>query len=135
MIEDVTPADSWTALKEHGRARLVDVRTEAEWMFVGLPDLAGIDKQVLPLSWQYLGGQPNPRFVEQLRQAGLTEDDEIYFICRSGARSRSAAMAARMAGFAHVFNVADGFEGPHDALGHRGAVAGWKAEGLPWRQG
>ena len=45
-----------------------------------------------------------------------------------------AAQAAQAAGFPHAFNVADGFEGPVDAACHRGTVAGWKAEGLPWRQ-
>ncbi|MBB2157775.1 rhodanese-like domain-containing protein [Gluconacetobacter diazotrophicus] len=134
MIDDVTPGESWTALNTRPQAQLVDVRTDAEWMFVGLPDLAGTGKQVLPISWQALTGQPNPRFVEQLKAAGLTPESEIHFICRSGARSHSAAMAARMAGFTHVFNVAGGFEGPPDSYGHRGTVAGWKAEGLPWRQ-
>ncbi len=61
-------------------------------------------------------------------------DDHIYFICRSGVRSLAAAEAARDAGFPHVYNVADGFEGPIDANGHRGQAAGWKADGLPWIQ-
>jgi adenylosuccinate synthase len=46
-----------------------------------------------------------------------------------------AGQAAQAAVTPHAFNVADGFEGPVDAEGHRGTVAGWKAEGLPWRQG
>ncbi|MBB2199991.1 rhodanese-like domain-containing protein [Gluconacetobacter tumulisoli] len=135
MIEDVTPTTAWAALDARPQAQLVDVRTDAEWMFVGLPDLSATGKRVLPISWQGLNGQPNPRFVEQLSAAGLTPESEIYFICRSGARSHSAAIAARQAGFGHVFNVAGGFEGPPDAQSHRGALAGWKAEGLPWRQG
>ena len=49
-------------------------------------------------------------------------------------RSLAAAQAARAAGFANVYNVADGFEGPINADGHRGQAAGWKADGLPWRQ-
>ena len=28
-----------------------------------------------------------------------------------------------------------GFEGPLDDMRHRGAISGWKAEGLPWLQG
>ena len=50
------------------------------------------------------------------------------------AEGMAAAQAALAAGFLHVFNVADGFEGPPDAQGHRGATAGWKADNLPWRQ-
>ena len=55
---------------------------------------------------------------------------------RSSAKEKNANLieAIKAAGFPHAFNVADGFEGPVDAEGHRGHVAGWKAEGLPWRQ-
>jgi len=30
--------------------------------------------------------------------------------------------------------VADGFEGQLDSAGHRNALGGWKAAGLPWTQ-
>jgi rhodanese-related sulfurtransferase len=78
--------------------------------------------------------QVNGAFVEHLQQAGLTPENHIYFLCRSGARSMAAAQAAQAAGYAHVYNIADGFEGPPDGDGHRGTVAGWKADQLPWRQ-
>ena len=78
--------------------------------------------------------QVNEAFVDQLRAAGLTPEHSIYFLCRSGVRSLYAADAAIAAGFPLAFNVADGFEGPPDAAGHRGTVAGWKVDGLPWRQ-
>jgi rhodanese-related sulfurtransferase len=57
----------------------------------------------------------------------------VLFLCRSGVRSAAAAEAAARAGYAHAYNVTEGFEGPLDADGHRG-VSGWKAAGLPWRQ-
>jgi rhodanese-related sulfurtransferase len=78
--------------------------------------------------------QVNGHFADQLHKAGLTPLHRIHFICRSGARSLAAGQAAQAAGFPHAYNVADGFEGPVDAEGHRGTVAGWKADGLPWRQ-
>ncbi len=135
MIRDVAPRDAWQALSIEPRAQLCDVRTDAEWTFVGLPDLTPVGKQVLLLPWQtYPAMTVNADFAAQLRDAGLAPEDPIYFICRSGARSRAAAMAAREAGFLHVYNVADGFEGGLDAEGHRGQLAGWKADGLPWRQ-
>ena len=56
-------------------------------------------------------------------------------LCRSGARSRAAAIALTEAGFAQAFNIAGGFEGDMDGEGHRGNREGWKAENLPWRQG
>jgi rhodanese-related sulfurtransferase len=134
-VPDISPEDSWQALQSDPEAVLVDVRTDAEWNFVGLPDLSAAGKQVVLIPWQvYPSMQMNAGFTEHLRQAGLTPAHKLYFICRSGARSLSAGQAAQAAGFPHAFNVADGFEGPPDAEGHRGQIAGWKACGLPWRQ-
>jgi rhodanese-related sulfurtransferase len=135
MVENVPPTKTWEALRANPAAQLVDVRTDAEWNFVGIPDLTSAGKQAVLIPWQvYPSMQRNGQFETHLRQAGFTEEHHIYFICRSGVRSLAAAEAARAAGFAHVYNVADGFEGPVDAHGHRGAAAGWKADGLPWRQ-
>jgi rhodanese-related sulfurtransferase len=136
MVEDVAPRKVWAELQDDPAAVLCDVRTDAEWNFVGIPDLAALGKEPVLIPWQlYPSMQVNHAFAEHLRAAGLTAEHRIYFICRSGARSRAAAEAARAAGFAHVFNVATGFEGARDADGHRGTVGGWKADGLPWRQG
>jgi rhodanese-related sulfurtransferase len=135
MVENVPPTQTWEALKTNPQAHLVDVRTDVEWTFVGVPDLQPAAKEALLIPWQtYPTMQRNPGFEDKLKQAGLTADSHIYFICRSGARSMAAAQAAQAAGFAHVYNVADGFEGPVDPEGHRGSVAGWKADGLPWVQ-
>ena len=135
MVQNVPPAQVWEALQSDPSSVLIDVRTDAEWNFVGLADLSAVGKDVVLLAWQvYPSMQVNPRFGEQLREAGLTEQQCLYFICRSGVRSLAAAQAAQQAGFAHAFNVADGFEGPLDADGHRGQAGGWKAEALPWRQ-
>ena len=135
MVDNVPPALVWEALRTEPRAQLVDVRTDAEWNFVGVPDLASAGKQAVLVSWQvYPSMQQNPTFTDQLKEAGFTPEHHIYFICRSGQRSHAAAQAAQKAGFPHAYNVADGFEGAADAKGHRGVAAGWKAEGLPWRQ-
>jgi len=135
MVDDVDPKQVWEALRADEQARLVDVRTDAEWAYVGLPDLgeAGQDPVLIP--WQVFPAmQVNGAFTDHLQQAGLTPENRLYFLCRSGVRSLAAARAAQAAGFPHAYNVKDGFEGPPDAEGHRGSVAGWKAEGLPWRQ-
>ncbi len=134
-VPDVTARQAWDALRSDQEAALVDVRTEAEWNFVGLPELSEAGKQPLLIPWQvYPSMQVNDDFAEHLRQAGLTPGHRLYFLCRSGVRSLAAGQAAQAAGFPHAFNVADGFEGPVDPAGHRGTVGGWKAEGLPWRQ-
>lgn len=134
-VPDVSPGEAWAALQNDPEAVLVDVRTDAEWNFVGVPELGGLGKQVVLIPWQVFPTmQVNGHFTEHLREAGISPGSKVYFLCRSGARSLAAGQAAQMAGFPHAFNVADGFEGPVDAQGHRGGVAGWKAEGLPWRQ-
>jgi rhodanese-related sulfurtransferase len=135
LVENVAPRAVWAALEADPQAQLVDVRTDAEWNYVGLPDLSEAGKQAVLIPWQvYPAMQVNGGFVDQLRQAGFTPEHRIYFLCRSGVRSVAAARAAQGAGFPHAYNIADGFEGPPDAEGHRGTAAGWKAEGLPWRQ-
>jgi rhodanese-related sulfurtransferase len=135
MVENVAPRQVWEALLTDPNAQLVDVRTAAEWNFVGLPDLSAAGKQPVLIPWQVFPSmQVNPAFVDNLRQAGLTPEHRLYFLCRSGVRSVAAAQAAIQAGMPHALNIADGFEGAPDADGHRGRIAGWKADGLPWRQ-
>ncbi len=135
MVENVAPTDVWDLLLADPDAVLVDVRTDAEWNFVGLPDLAAAGKQPLLIAWQVFPAMGvNPNFVAQMAEAGLTPEQRIFYLCRSGVRSLAAARAAIEAGYAQSYNIADGFEGPPDEDGHRGTVAGWKAEGLPWRQ-
>ena len=132
---DVPPQEAFAALESDPAAVLVDVRTSAEWSYVGLPDLTGLGKRVLPVEWQrFPDGSVNEGFLDELRDAGVTEGAPIYFLCRSGVRSAAAAAAATRAGLGPAYNVTDGFEGPLDGQGHR-SVAGWKVAGLPWRQG
>jgi len=132
---DVSSRDAWRMLETDPGAVLVDVRTRPEWSFVGVPDLAPLGRRPVLLSWQsYPHMQVAADFPDQLDAAGVARDATVLFLCRSGARSRSAAIAATAAGFARCINVADGFEGPHDPARHRGTVAGWKASGLPWIQ-
>ena len=135
MVDDVAPSEVWNALLHDKTARLVDVRTDAEWNFVGIPNLSETGQEPVLISWQaYPSMQMNGDFVRHLTQAGLTPENKIYFLCRSGGRSLAAARAAEQAGFGQVFNIGNGFEGPPDGDGHRGRMSGWKAEGLPWMQ-
>jgi rhodanese-related sulfurtransferase len=135
MVDNVPPVQVWEALNSDPRAQLVDVRTDAEWTFVGLPDLATAGKQTALIQWQVFPSMHvNETFATELAEAGFTPEHHLYFICRSGVRSLAAAEAAQEAGFPHAYNVAEGFEGPLDDTGHRGTVAGWKARALPWRQ-
>ncbi len=136
---DVGAAEAWDALKSDPKAQLVDVRTVAEWNFVGLPDLAELGRKVHCVEWQMFPSMaPNGDFVVQtsgaLAGAGASPEAPVFFLCRSGARSRAAAIAMTRAGFQKAFNIAGGFEGDLDAKRHRGNEKGWKAEGLAWKQ-
>jgi len=136
---DITPTEAWTLMQSEPAAQLVDVRTAPEWTFVGLPDLAGLGRAALCVEWQsYPSMAPNTVFVEQVQRAlegtGGRKDAPLLFLCRSGGRSRAAAIAATAAGYSRAYNIAGGFEGDLDASRHRGIASGWKAAKLPWKQ-
>jgi len=132
---DVTPQAAWEALGKDPASRLIDVRTQPEWSFVGVPDLSPIGKKVILTSWQvYPNMAVDPEFAGKVAgQLGETRGP-LYFLCRSGARSRAAAIALTEAGFGPCFNVSGGFEGDKDAGSHRGTANGWKVADLPWVQ-
>lgn len=132
---DISVEEAWSILRDEADAALIDVRTDAEWAFVGIPDLSEFGKQPLLVSWQrYPDMAVNVEFVGTLRGAGLSSDAAHLFICRSGARSRAAALTLAAEGFSRCYNVAGGFEGDKDIHDHRGTAGGWKAVGLPWVQ-
>jgi rhodanese-related sulfurtransferase len=130
-LGDVDPHTAYQALSDNPDAVLIDVRTSAEWAFVGVPAV----ERLLTISWQaFPSMQVNGSFVDAVRAAGVSENSEVYCICRSGARSAAAATALTQAGFNACYNVAEGFEGDLDGERHRGRKNGWKARGLPWMQ-
>ena len=132
---DLKPTDAWKLLAEDTKAQLVDVRTRPEWMFVGLPDLTSLRKKPMLQSWQVFPAMDvDGNFTAAVAQQIPDRDAPILFLCRSGARSRAAAIAMTEQGYSKCYNVAEGFEGNLDAERHRGRVGGWKAAGLPWAQ-
>ena len=132
---DVTPEQAWEALQANVQARLVDVRSHAEWMFSGLPDLSGLASEALTISWKfYPNFDLNPQFLTQLEQAAPDKSAPLYFLCKTGGRSADAAIAATEAGWQQCYNVAGGFEGEINSKRQRGGINGWKAAGLPWQQ-
>ena len=122
------PTEALTFLQENSDARLVDVRSKAEWSWVGrIPGAVEIEWLVFPSM------QANPDFLEHL-SLKVPKESPVMFICRSGVRSNQAAIAALESGYLNCFNVLEGFEGDKDSNGHRGVQGGWKAAGLPWVQ-
>ncbi len=123
------PQEAFALWKTLPGAQLVDVRTRAEWDWVGRIPAA------VEIEWlSYPDNRPNPGFVQQLQQK-VAADAPVLFICRSGGRSHHAAMLATQAGYSNCYNVLEGFEGDRDPQGHRNTVGGWRAAGLPWVQG
>jgi rhodanese-related sulfurtransferase len=136
---DVSAKEAWEGLSTSPGAALVDVRSKAEWVYVGVPVVSSLGKQTLLIEWDdFASGTIVPDFMGRLKSAlaahGVAGDAPLYFICRSGNRSRNAAIAATAAGFSQCFNIEYGFEGRLDAERHRNTAGSWKAEGLPWVQ-
>jgi len=136
---ELSVEDAYELLAKDARAALVDVRTEPEWRFVGIPDLAPVGRTAIFKEWQvYPSMEIATDFVEslaeELRRRGADTTSPVVFLCRSGARSRHAAIAMTSAGWSQCYNITDGFEGPLDADRHRGKLSGWRAIGLPWTQ-
>lgn len=125
----LTPAEAYDLLRLAPGAKLVDVRTRAEWDWVGrVPNAVEIE-------WnQYPGGVRNPNFLAEL-QRQVDREALVMFLCRSGARSDGAAQLATENGYGDCYNILEGFEGDKDAHGHRNTVGGWRHAGLPWMQG
>jgi rhodanese-related sulfurtransferase len=138
---DLSPRAAWQLLENEKDAVLVDVRSRAEWTFVGVPSLTRLAKAPLFVAWQNYATAPDGRAqmipngeVAAAVLAAVPKAAPVVFICRSGGRSRSAAIAMTSLGYARAYNLAGGFEGDKDADGHRGRSGGWKADGLPWTQ-
>lgn len=133
---DVTPKQTWDMMAGNSKASLLDVRTPAEWAYVGLPDLSSLGRQPMQVPWiLFPTMQPNPDFVSQIQETGVDPEQDLLILCRSGQRSKSAAIALTAAGFSSCYNISCGFEGDKDPAGHRGTINGWKVDALPWAQG
>ena len=133
---DLSPNEAWDKIEADADCFLVDCRTSAEWSLVGVPDLDSLGKKVFFLEWQIFPSmEKNPRFLQEISETDIKKNSKIIFLCRSGARSRSAAEFLTSQGYQSCFNCSEGFEGSHDNFGHRGNVNGWKFHNLPWKQG
>ncbi len=141
-IGEVLPGGAWEMLSRDPGVALIDVRTRAEWSYVGIPELGALPNPFLMVEWQiWPDMNRNPRFVEMvMEQLWGREPAALLFLCRSGARSLRAAGAVaahlrKIGQGGECLNILGGFEGDRDEAGHRGTKNGWKVAGLPWRQG
>jgi len=140
-IEQVTPRHAWDILSENPDAMLIDVRTRAEWGFVGVPDLSTLGKSTVFVEWaKWPDMSQDPAFIAAATaEIGPEMPGTMLFLCRSGVRSLYAADAVArhlraLGSGGKCINVAEGFEGDKDEFSHRGRLNGWKFHGLPWVQ-
>ncbi|NQU59460.1 MAG: rhodanese-like domain-containing protein [Rhodospirillales bacterium] len=133
---DIGPKQAWDVLAGDTKAALLDVRTPAEWAYVGLPDLGTLMHQPLLVPWlMFPSMQINADFINQVVETDVDPKQDLLILCRSGVRSKAAAIALTAAGFSTCYNIAYGFEGDKGPTGHRGTINGWKVDGLAWVQG
>ena len=124
----LTPREAFEFWQASKGAQLVDVRTHAEFYWIGrIPGAVEIEFSFYP------GNARNPEFLAQL-ESMVSKDAQVMFLCRSGGRSHHAATLATQAGYTACYNVLEGFEGDRDPNGHRKTTGGWCAAGLPWVQ-
>ena len=78
---DITPEEAWRLLNDNPEAVLVDCRTDAEWRFVGVPDLSSLQRDVVYIEWNRTDGKHNDDFVE-----GMARDARAVFEASEPAR-------------------------------------------------
>ena len=122
-------------LNANPEAVLIDVRTSAEYKYVGFPENS------ILIPWfdePDLNSDPSA-FCEAVNNHLSDRSDilstELILICRSGFRSNEALKCLQSNGFTCVSHVASGFEGDLDENDHRGNLNGWRNDGMPWSQG
>ncbi len=121
-------------LQDNPQALFVDVRSKAEYKYVGFPENSILIPWIDDPDWE-----PNPEVFSDLVMQELDGSEnllntEIILICRSGFRSNEALKCLENKGFTQVSHVASGFEGDLDENDHRGNLNGWRHDGMPWSQ-
>ncbi len=126
---ELTPREACDLLHLAPGAKIVDVRTRAEWDWVGRVPNA------IEIEWnQYPGGVRNPNFLAELKRQ-VDPEALVMFLCRSGVRSIGAAAAGAAAGDHNWYNAPPGLLGGKGGQGQRGNNGGGGEAGLPWIQG
>ncbi len=127
-IESISAREAYKML-EQPSVYLIDVRSVAEYVFVGHPEKA----HNIPLMFWSEKTQkliPNEEFLEDI-ESRFKPENTLIFMCRSGGRSARAYRMLQAKGFNNLYNIQHGFEGELSAEGYR-TVNGWRNSGLPY---
>jgi rhodanese-related sulfurtransferase len=158
--KDILSIEAYDMLNTVPDTYLIDVRTRAEYQFIGHAPMA----HLFPLyfmsdqlvqkdeQWEYQLTNNNKLFVEEISKK-FQKANNLLIISRDGSRSILAARQLIKAGFKNVYNVKDGFEGApfptyedqnkdkfYRQLAKRNKIPaynhrrfyGWQWWGLPW---
>lgn len=131
----ISPQDAYQRMHDDVNALMIDVRTYAEHVWVGVPDLSRVTSRDVPLiPFELNPGCPNPAFLDHVKMEVKNPNHAIIVFSRAGGRSRKAALALCEAGFRRVYDMVGGFDGDKNREGHRSSINGWRFAGLPWYQ-
>lgn len=140
-VNQISAIDAFDILQKDKNSVLVDVRTFEEFNFVGTVNADEFGGRMLLNPWRLtMSMNENPAFADDLEKmlknlfGKENKEAKLFFICRTGARSDSAARLTSELGYSKCFNITSGFEGDLDQSYQRGKMSGWKAENLPWKQ-
>ncbi len=101
-IKEIMPNELYALKKaQPGALRVIDVREFSE-----------MASGVIP------GAEPMPLATVPLRLSELAQDEQLVFVCRSGARSAQACVFLQQRGYEQVYNLS-------------GGIMGWVSSGLP----
>ena len=121
-------------LQSNSQALFVDVRSKAEYKYVGYPENSILIPWIDDPDWEPNPGVFSDLVMQELDGRENLLNTEIILICRSGFRSNEALKCLANKGFTQVSHVASGFEGDLDENDHRGNLNGWRHDGMPWSQ-
>ena len=134
-VKNITSIECFKELSEISNSYLIDVRTEPEWKFIGVPDLSSLNKKTVFISWHmYPEMKINSHFENKINESNIKKNDKLFLICRSGSRSFHSSQFLTLCGYKRCYNVLDGFEGVKNTLSQRSSINGWKYNNLPWKQ-
>ena len=121
-------------LQNNPQALFVDVRSKAEYKYVGFPENSILIPWIDDPDWESNPEAFSDSVMQELDGRENLLNTEIILICRSGFRSNEALKCLENKGFTQVSHVASGFEGDLDENDHRGNLNGWRHDGMPWSQ-
>lgn len=139
-FENVTPSEAYELATTDANVYIIDVRTIAEWQWVGHPGTNKVDEgsdldgKVVNISYKIDKKGAfvvNPSFINEINELfDNASNVTLISMCRSGSRSLAASALLEAAGY-NALNMVTGFEGSKDVYGYR-TINGWANDGLPY---